>query len=79
MRAESKHEGRVLTRFQCGQGNLCLKLRLPENWTSSKGDDVAGAGLGAGVRVIGVTTMESSKVSQHQHNNQERDPQLELQ
>ena len=40
-----------------------MELRLPENWTSSKGDDVAGAGLGAGVRVIGVATMESSKVS----------------
>ena len=40
-----------------------MELRLPENWTSSKGDDVAGAGLGAGVRVIRITTMESSKVS----------------
>jgi hypothetical protein len=29
----------------------------------SKGDDVAGAGLGAGVRVIGVTTVQSGKVS----------------
>jgi hypothetical protein len=35
--------------------HLCLKLRLPENWTSSKGDDVAGAGLGACVRMIGIT------------------------
>ena len=40
-----------------------MELRLPENWTSSKGDDVAGVGLGAGVRVIGVTTVESGKVS----------------
>jgi hypothetical protein len=40
-----------------------LKLKLPEKWTSSKGDDVAGAGLGAGVRMIRITTMEFSKVS----------------
>ncbi len=55
-------ESRVL-RFQCGQGDLSLQLRLPENWTTSKGDDVAGAGLGAGVRMIRVTTMETGKVS----------------
>ncbi|KAI2498756.1 hypothetical protein MHU86_15712 [Fragilaria crotonensis] len=55
-------ESRVL-RFQCGQGDLCLQLRLPENWTTSKGNDEAGVGLGANVRIIRVTTMESSKVS----------------
>jgi hypothetical protein len=40
-----------------------LEVRLPKNRTSSKGDDVAGAGFGAGVRVIRVTAMKSSEVS----------------
>ena len=40
-----------------------MELRLPKNRTSSKGDNVASAGLGAGVRVIMVMAMKSSKVS----------------
>ena len=48
--------------FERGQGNLTLEVRLPQDGTSTKRDDVSSSRLRGGRRTIGVAAMETCEV-----------------